>query len=264
VSSNEQYTVEVLSPPAIVRRDTTRAEQVVEEVLVLERSMVKNQFVLGAKLREIKTQDFWAAHQCLSWDEFKKKLSTTYGFDLSGKQIDNLIDLDEISERIGVTDAQKNSAKISKIRKIYELNPSSEVVDENTGDVQSMAAIMLKLVTEAPSRSLKEIKKLVDELKGEEVDEAGELVKDTVWYRKDSKGVVDQAVELVTAQAGDSFDSSGETRDISRGIAIEYLAASYLADPNNQGDELGTGGTFKDSDPEYMEIDGQRYELGDA
>jgi hypothetical protein len=240
----------VIDPPAIVERDTSRAEEIVQNIQKLESGLSTSQFELGFLLAEVKKDDLWASQKCLSFDEFVKKMN----FDISPRQVAYLVTIATKSATLGITRAQLIKAKISKIKEIFKLDPNAEHVDESTGNVEVVGEIMKQMVVDAPFKTLAEIKKQVEDIVGK-VDPDGKPVKDTVMYRQDQLNIVDRAINLNILQSGDSaLDGlTGSDRQIARGKAHERICADYLADPNNHAEQLGTPGIYIDEDGTVFE-----------
>jgi len=243
----------VIPAPAIVQRDVSRAEEVIQSIQKLESGLSTSQFDLGFLLAEVKRDDLWAAHKALSFDEFVKNMR----FDISPRQVAYLVTIANKSQQLGIPREQLVKAKISKVKEIFKLDPETEHKDDATGNIEIVSDLMKQLVVDAPFKTLAEIKKLVDDIIGV-VDPDGKPVKDTVMYRTDQLAVVDMAIKLNMLQAGESAEGlTGSDKQIARGKAHERICANYLADPNNEAEKLGTPGTFVDDD-------GTVYELGDG
>lgn len=243
----EIYTValtDLASPPAIIETDTSRSDVVRKRLQQLDSSLTLSTFERGDLLAEAKANSFWSDWRFKSFPEYLKQS----GFDISPRQAEYEIQISNVSKQLGIDLVQKSRAKNSKLKVIYELDPNSEVTDSATQEVEPMAAIMVKLVVDAPNRTVKELREIVDKLLGV-TKEDDEFTWMNIRLRKDSKEVIMQAVTLIVAQSGSTIDVlTKEERDISIGIAIERLSAEYLSDPNNQVEEFeGDEGDFSDS-----------------
>ena len=251
----------VLAPPAIIEKDTTRAETVIKETIALERTISTNQFELGAKFSEIKQNDFWAADRCLSFEDFLKK----HNFDISSKLIMKLVGIHETSEKIGLTRDDLEKAKINKVKAIFELDSAALLTDPNTGNVEKVSDIMASMVLDAPHKTLKEIKDQVADILGKTTPEDDQLTWMNLPIRRDAKEIVQQALDLATAMSGSTVDNlTGELKDISRAAALERISADFLSDPNHA--PMEPGGDYEDSvatEPEFIEFEGTLFEVGD-
>jgi hypothetical protein len=217
----------IVDPPAIVREDTSRAEQVVEQIIKLDRSSVDSQIEFADLMVEFVDGDYHHADHCQTLEDFCKK----HGFELSPREIRYRANVSRKSAKVGITREQRKKAKISKMKAICELTPETEYVDKDTGEIRTGTDIMQELVVRACSGlNLKQLKEIVAEWKG---DPESEIVHETIAYTRAQKEVVDMAIEAVIKTHGDTIDSeSKETKDISRGTAYHYMAVELLGDPN--------------------------------
>jgi hypothetical protein len=233
------------TPAALVARDTRRADEVSEQIKALDGLTQHNTFDQADLFSEVKHQAHWASRGFETVEEYYKSL----GIDKSKREILYLVRMSEVLATLGTSRELAVAAKVSKLRLICQLDPASEVVDEDTEVAEPMAAIMRRLILAAPQTSLAELKQIVDDLlgKGAEDDEDS-LTWLNLPIRRDAKQVVESAIELARALSGDTIDAaSGELKDISTATALERISADFLASPSNQLDELGHAGDFADS-----------------
>jgi hypothetical protein len=251
-------TPELLDPPAIVLRDDRRAIEAVEQVVAIDQSIVANQFELGELLAEIKDNDYFAAHKVLSFDELLKKLS----LDISASQVRYLVNNHKMATRLGISREQLKKAKISKVKTIFQLDPDKELVDDATGEVTKMADVMVTLVNESPFKKLSEIEAIVKRLKDDTTPEGERRTWRNFSLTEDGALVVDEAIELIIANAGSTIDiQTGTSKDVAEGTALVYMAANCIADPNLHAEDLGVAGNFEDS--VFVDEDGTEYSEAD-
>jgi len=244
--SKELYTVTLESPAAIIEKDSSRSDTVRQRLQQVDSSLTLNTFERGDLFAETKANNFWRDWKFESFSEYVKKS----GFDVSPRQADYEIQISNVSKLLGITLTQKAAAKNSKLKVIYELDPGKTVTDTDTLKEESMADIMRALVSDAPSKSLKELKEIVKRLKGETEEPEGELTWMNWPVRRDAKQVVVDAIELAVKLAGGTIDAmSKEAKDLSQASAISLIMGDYLADPNNQVDEFtdNDSSDFQDS-----------------
>jgi hypothetical protein len=240
--SKETYVVNLEAPAPIIEKDSRRSDEVRQRLQQLDASLTITTFERGDLLAELKKNDYWRDYKFESFPDYVKKS----GFDISPRQAEYEILISNRSKELGVSLIEKTKAKNSKLKVIYELDPTKTVTDPATLVEESMATIMHQLVIDAPSKTLVEIKAIVKRLKGETEEPEGELTWMNWPVRRDAKQVVTSAIELCVAQSGQTVDSmTKEVRDISTAQAIEAIMGDYLADPNNQ-----IGG-FSDESPDF-------------
>lgn len=243
--------VTIIPPVAISQRDTSRAEQVIEEVIKLDRSMATNAFAIGDLLNEIVEGDYFHADHCQTLQEFLKK----HNFELSKREVDYRVKNSRVSKKLGISRERLLKAGISKIKAIFELDPGLDVVNPDTGKTESLGAIMVALVQEAGAgKSLSDIKKIVKQLKGESEGEDSVITWLNLPTFTSRKEFIEDTIELAKAMSGDTIDPTSKmTDEISTATAIERILADWRSDPNNQIDE-GEQGTFED-ETEYEDTD---------
>ena len=236
------YTVTLESPAALIETDGRRADAVRKRLEQLVTASTLTDFEQADLLAEAKTNGYWQQWKFPSWDDYIKST----GCDLSKREIAYRIQISLGAKLLEVNKTELAAAKMSKLKLIFSLDPTKEVADEATLEVESMGNIMKQLVSDAPHKSLKEIAEIVKRLKGETEDEEGELTWLNLPVRRDAKQVVIGAIELAQKLAGTTIDVlTKEEKDLSTAAALELIAGDYLADPNNQFDE-GTAGDFED------------------
>jgi hypothetical protein len=247
---NQDYTVVLENPPAIVETDTRRSDEVRKRVQQIDSSLTLSFFELGDLFAEVKTNGYWRDWKYESFPEYVKKS----GVDMSPRQVEYSIVISNVSKALGVNKTLLARAKNSKLKEIFTLDHTSTVTDAATQIEESMADIMRKLVEDAPNKSLKEIKEIVKRLKGQaigedgsEPDVAGELTWLNLPVRRDAKQVVVDAIELAMKLSGCTVDAmTKEVKDLSQAAALERICADFTADPNNQAEEAGEEGSFED------------------
>lgn len=251
-------------PPAIVKPDTSRAEQVIEQVKTLDRQLATNQFEMGDLFAEIVDGDYFHADHCESLHEFLKK----NGFDLSPREIFYRVKISRVSKSLGISRDQLLKAKISKVKTIFELDPTLEHTNETTGNIESMADVMRGLVIDAGAgKPLKDIRRVVHELVSKTAGED----KIIEWWNiptfRSRAAFYDETIEMMRRQSGDTVDEEGNEGDISKATAIERIFAEWRADPQNTGEE-GAGSSYA-SQPTFQDIhfivdeDGREIETAD-
>lgn len=248
----------MLEPPAIVRRDTEQGEQVLERLQAIVKQQQLSTFEVAELLYTVDRNDLWAIKGHESLDDWAAKTDLDIGI----REIRYLISVHKKSTAMSIPKNQLVAAKISKLKIIFQLDPTAEVVDTQTGEVESMDEIIRLLIKEAPHKTLKEIKQIVQDLlnKGKEEDE--QITWLNLCILRSAKHVVEDALELARVNAGSSYTADGQTtKEMLDSRALELICADYLSDPNNRLEELGEEGNHEDS---FIEVEGERYELGDA
>lgn len=236
----------IVDPPAIIRADTSRAEQAIDQIIRLDRSMAANEFDMADLWLEISEGDYFHADHCQSLPEFIKK----HGFQLSPREITYRVKASRVCRLLDISRDIRMRAGWSKLKAVTQLDPTAEFEGQNVGDI--MRQMMLDAGT---ILSLKDIQARVKEILGGEED-PDEIVKDTFAYTRSQKTVVDQAVDLATLQAGDTVDTvTKESKEISRGTAIHLIAADFLADPNNQPDIANYDSSQPSFEDEHIDSD---------
>jgi hypothetical protein len=231
------------TPAALVARDTRRADEVSATIKRLDGLTSNNTFDQAELFAEVDREAHWATAGFESQEDYYKGL----GIEKSKREIQYLTKMYKALVVLGLQREQYAPAKVSKLKVITQLDPASEVVDEDTKISEPMSAIMKRLIATAPNRKIADIQAEVDQLLGV-VDEEDELTWLNLPIRRDAKEVVMQAIELARALSGDTVDVvSKELKDISEASALERIAADFLASPSNQLDELGHAGEYSDS-----------------
>jgi hypothetical protein len=242
----EIYTVEIglETPPAIIEKDNRRSDVVRQRLEQIDSSLTLTSFEQSDLWVEVDDNSYWLTWKFGSLKDYIKKSGIT----LSTSEVGYRVKESKYSKLLGITKTQRALAKISKLKVIYTLDPNATAIESGTGNEEKMSDVMIKLVIDAPNKTLKEIEKIVDQLKGVTEEEDDEMTWLNVRLRRDAKEVIMQAVTLIVAQSGSTIDiMTKEEKDISIGTAFERLAAEYLADPNNAQDEFEEGQDFEDS-----------------
>jgi hypothetical protein len=231
---NEIYQVELPTPPAIIEADSRRSDEVRKRVQELDSTLTLSAFEQGDLFAEIKGHSYWNDWKFESFPDYLKKS----GVDLSPREIEYRITISRVAKSLKVNKTLLAKARISKCKEIFSLNPEETVTDTATLAVESMADIIVKLVADAPNKSLKEIREIVKRLKGinaTEEDIAGELTWINLPVRRDAKQIVVSAIELAVALSGTTLDMlTKEEKDISQAAALERISADFMASPDNQ------------------------------
>lgn len=245
----EPYVVEVgidlASPPAIIERDSRRSDEVRKRVGEIDTTLTLSTFELGDLLAEVKQNSYWSEWKFESFDDYIKKS----GADISKTQVRNLIQISVVSKLLGISKTKLAKARNTKLTLIYSLDPNVTVTDSATLVEEKMSDIMVKLVDDAPNKTVAEIKEIVKRLKNETEEPAGELTWMNLPVRRDAKEVVTSAIELASALSGTTLDAvTKEEKDISMATSLERICADFKADPNNQIEGFDEqGGDYEDS-----------------
>ena len=235
----EPIVVTIADPPGIVQRDTSRAEQVIEDVVRLDRSLSANQFELGDLFAEIADNDYFHAVHCQSLPEFLTKS----GIDLSPREVAYRVKVSKVSKKLRITRDQLLKARISKVKAIFELDG---LRDPQTGDPRNMDEDIRRLILEAPLTKLSRIKEIVKELRGD-AEKDDELVTENVTYNQLMKANVDRGIDLVRLNYGSTIDpETKQEKELSRAACYELMAVEYWNDPNHHAQDVGEQGTFED------------------
>lgn len=245
----------VVDPPAIVRQDSSAAERVVAEVITLDRTLVADQFKLGALFAEIVAGDYHYADHCETLKDFLKKNK----IELTEGEVKRRAKIHNTAEKLGIPLEQLLKARISKVKAIFELSPDKEITDDE-GKTEKVSDIMRSLVLEAGNgKSLADIKKIVKDIriKLDEIDGTESVIE---FYKlpvfRSRQEFFDETIDLAVQISGGTVDAQGDERDISRATAVEHIFADFRSDPKNSAleEERGTEGTFED---EHADEDGK-------
>jgi hypothetical protein len=245
------------TPPAITQRDTSRAEQVIEAAINLDRALTTNAFEMGDLFAEIIDGDYVHADHCEDLEEFVKK----HNFELSAREFRYRATVSRVSKKLGITRAQQLKAKISKMKAVCELNPALEYTDPSTGKTENVGDIMRELINDAGNgKQLKAIREIVNRIKG--VTEGEDSVLE--WWNlpvfKSRKEFMEETVEMAVQLSGDSVNAEGEAVDISRATAVERIFAEARSGFALEQPEEQQGGTFEDEN--FVRVDGTDFEVG--
>ena len=233
-----------IDPPAIIQRNTTEGEHILARLEQIARQQQMSTFDIAELLYEVKRNDLWALKKFESLEEFCKASS----LDLKIREVHYLIAVHAKSKLLEISKDDLVKAKISKLKVIFQLDPAVQVEDPATGDTESMADIIRRLVKEAPFKTLVEIKEIVRRLMNDLAETpADELTWLNLPCRRDAKEVVTRALDMARALSGSTVDMHTHSpKDLSDAIALERICADFLADPNNQAEEFGEEGSFED------------------
>jgi hypothetical protein len=238
----------LVDPPAIVRTDTSRAEQVIEKVINLDRSLNADQFELGALFSEVLAGDYFHADHCDSLKDFLKKNH----IEMPAKEAERRAKIHNISTELGITREQLQKARISKVKAIFELSPDKTVTHKDTGVVEKVSDIIYQLVTDAgKGKSLADIKKIVKDIRIQ-LDEIEGTESVIEFYKlpvfRSRQEFFDETIELAVQLSGGTVDAKGNERDISRATAVEHIFAEFRSDAGVAAaeEQRGTPGTFVD------------------
>lgn len=218
----------VVNPPAIVRADSTRAEQVIGEIIKLDAKSKENAFIVGDLFVEFIDGDYHTAAHTETLQEFLKK----YNIELSKREIQYRTKISRNRGKVGVDREQLVAAGISKAKAIFELDPQIDYEHED-GRREPMADIMRNLVEEAEGWKLSALKKEVKRLQGI-TDEEDEVVEEKVQYTVAQYRNVKLALLLIAKQSGtdmNEFDAPAV-----KGLLYERALDHYLQDPNNRAE----------------------------
>jgi hypothetical protein len=232
------------TPAALVARDTRRADEVTTTLKQLDSQSASVCFDQGDLFVEVDREAHWMTLGHESAEEYYRSIN----IDISKREILYRAKVSRSMAALGLTRADYAPARLSKLKIITELDVAGQIVDPDTEIAEPLAPIMCRLVAAAPFKKLSEIREEVDMLLGKTGDDEDGMT----WFnwpiRRDAKQVVLDAIELARAQSGDTIDIHDKTlKELSDAAALERIAADYLADPNNQADQLGEAGDFEDS-----------------
>jgi hypothetical protein len=258
---NPAAPVVLTDPPAIIEtiKEENRAETVIQEAISLDAFLEANQFVLGDLFAEIIDNGYLAAAGVANLAEFLKQ----HNFKLSKREIIYRTKISRVSKSLGIDNALMSQAGVSKVKKVFELDHTLEVVNDEDNTVIRMADIMVELVTRAANgRSLKEIASDVDALKSKEEKEE-EYVDWKLRITKLQLENFEQVIEMGRMIHGDTVNEDEETSDASKERIIELIFEDWKSDPNNQVDEDGLHAPVSQFEDEAaLVVDGEEIETG--
>lgn len=264
---SKDYTVQLEAPPAIIERDSTRSDVVRQRLQQIDSTVTLSTFERGDLFAEIKANSYWRDWRFESFPEYLK----ASGFDISPRQADYEVVISNVSKELKINATSKAKAKNSKLNVIFTLDHNKVFIDPATQNETKMSDVIIDLVEQAPHNTLVWVKEEVKRLKridATEEDIASELTWVNAPIRRDAKQIFDDAIEKIMKFNGCTIDTmTKELKDISKGAALEKMAADTLADPNYDVDESDEEGIFEDSIEDEVDdthdLDDEPEEFGD-
>jgi hypothetical protein len=141
------------------------------------------------------------------------------GLKISERQVFYLVGIWSKSLKLGLTRDDLREAGVSKLKKIFELDPAEHGEE------------MKQLVTDAAGDTLEQVTEKVNKLRAKDGQEPPVYM--TLKLDPNVKDLVEQAFELARMNYG-SVEHEGEAMEISKSKCMELLAISFINDPNNQ------------------------------
>ena len=203
---------------AILIGDQERAKEVVRRLESIRDITKSNFFELCDLLLEAHENSY---HLIWGYGSFKDWIEAC-NLDIKWRAAYNYLAVAQRSRELGVGRDELAKLPITTLTEIFSLKPADHAED------------MRQLIGEAEDLTTDEVKQRVKQKKlkaGEEMYTHLNLkIPVTV------KEIVDEAFELARRLHGSVVDEFGNVVDISDGKCLEYIAASFLADPNHQAD----------------------------
>ncbi len=215
----------IFSPPAIVRRDTRRSQEVKKKLEAYQDTLTTDKFDIAELLSEANRNDYAADW---GYENFEEYLTETK-FDVSPREAYYLIKIVDTARELGIERKKLVAAGVSKLKVIVSKAQGEEVI---------------KLINDAPKVTLVDLKKRFEKNAGDDPD--------FTWLnvpmkREDKTEYYDEAIRLCRAITGDTINvNTGQPKDLSEGAALAHICQSYLQDANNQAELLGEEGDYTD------------------
>lgn len=213
---------------AEVRQDTSRAEEVIREIIKIDATQKSNAFVLGDLFVEFEEGEYQHAAKTKTLKEFLKK----YNIEISPREVIYRTKACRIAKKLGISRESLTTAGISKVKVITLLDPDTDLEHPN-GERESMGDIIRDLIEDAPKWKIEELREEIKRLKGIE-DPDSVTVDEKIQYTKVQYENVERVLKLVAKQSG--IDFSEIKSPAIKGLLYERIVDSYLQDPNNTAD----------------------------
>jgi hypothetical protein len=252
----EPYVVNLESPAAIIEKDATRSDTVRQRLQQIDSTVTVNYFEQIELLAEVNHNNYWDAWKFPSMKEYVKKS----GFDLTMAEVDKGIQISTVSKVLDISKVSLARAKKTKVGIIFQLDHTKTVTDPATQVEEKLSEVIVQLVTDAPSKTVIELKEIVKRLKdlyATDDEKDGELSWLNLPVRRDAKQIVEAAIEKIMKFNGGTIDiMTKEEKNISKAAAIEKMAADTLADPNYDVDEPGDDfdDVIQDGDEDFTDL----------
>jgi len=193
-----------------------RANEVSQLLSKITVQTKSNFFAIGSLLLEFDEGDYYQYFGCKNFTEWIEQSELEIGV----RNGYYYISIAKKTRELGLTEKDLSEIPISKLKEILSLAPSEH---EKT---------IRALIEEADSLSVEEVKEKVRGVK----QKHGEEVYCHLNFKltEEVKEIVEEAMELARKLNGSTVDTTtGEVVDISNSRCLEFIAASFLQDPNN-------------------------------
>ena len=191
---------------------TQEAAAVAERVKALKNSIMENSIELGRLLKTVRDNGY---HRAYGFGNFGDWVEQDSGADMSKRQAAYLILVVERAEQLQIPDAQLMRLKLSSAKEIFSL-------PADTPDDQ-----IRTLLTHAETAPLSTVRSEVQKLRT-----GGNFTyRNLKMEQAAAEQIWEPAIERVRATHGGYRDDNGQPVDISETAAALYLAAEYLAQP---------------------------------
>jgi hypothetical protein len=194
-----------------------RSATVKKQIDALAGRMADTTWELAELLEEVHDNNFWQGY---GFDDFDSYVdSDDSKFDMSSRQARYLIKINKGAKAIGIPVEALKAVKITKLKEIFTLDPNK------------FATEMHELVDVAKTESLEEIKERVRLIKG--LDGQPEVTWRNFLVTREAAEIIDQAIERIKREFGDTMNEGGEASDISDGRALELMCGEKLSEPSS-------------------------------
>ena len=211
-----------------------RADVVLEAILNIKTTLMRRALELGRLLKEARDNDY---HLVWGFGRFGDWVELSSGLDMSARSAYDLIKMIEQSARLGISDAELEKVKKSKLIQIFSLT-DGEMDDD----------------------SIRELVAAAETMKLEDVKEQVGIAKQQEWvnrnYKFDKTGyenVIKPTIERIKREHGSTMGDDGGEADISDSKALEICCADYAAGPEFEADAA--------LDAEYEDVLEDTYEV---
>lgn len=195
-----------------------RATTVRAQVESLKNSLGDKTWEMAALFSEARAKSF---HHLWGFSDFDEYIDKS-NFDIGSREVRYRIRVNDVSLQLGITRTQLKAVNISKLKEIFSLDPVKQSDD------------IVRLVDDAVTMSLEEVRQSVRELKGSDPET------DLCWWniqllRRAKEETILPALQKVKLEYGPTMsDVPGQSVEISDGRALEMLCADKLSEPDEE------------------------------
>lgn len=195
-----------------------RAAKLLDDVDLVKTSLAENRWVLAELMQEIMDNHYHVERGFTDFDTYVDQSN----FDVGSREIRYYLRINRVSKQLGITRDELKAVNVSKLKEIFSLDPVKQGDD------------IVRLVSDAVTMSLEEVRQSVRQLKGSDPET------DMAWLnvhvlRRAKEETILPALQKVKLEYGPTMsDVPGQSAEISDGRALEMLCADKLAAPDEE------------------------------